>query len=237
MQKQAPRDNTAMRWGPRLDGDLRKPRIAKCTNEEEIMNLMASVRWEHIRMGLMEAGIAKREALLPAIAYLAKHGWNDNLKALLTTRNEQFKDMGARMVLEKMEEQGKIGRSTMTLLIPAGIMAEIRGSGDPVKTAQDWRERLEAYEDAERAVVRKRAMEALGEIKTKAALMELAKLLEYGSENINMWADSILSRAARESPEEVLPILKGLVGELEKSGNWKASSELFWIFERLGGRG
>ena len=53
----------------RLDGDLRKPRIAKCTNEQEIMDLMASVRWEHIRMGIAEAALSKKDSLVPALAY------------------------------------------------------------------------------------------------------------------------------------------------------------------------
>ena len=193
---------------PRPDGDLRKPRIAKCTNEQEIMDLMSSVRWEHIRMGISEAALSKKDSLVPALAYLAKHGCSENLGAQLKARGEQFKDIVAIIEAERMEARGEVGRSTMTLLIPAAVMEEIRASPDPRETAQQLRKRLENYDNAERAVVRKRAMEALGEIGTPAAIAELAKLLFCTMENKDMWAASILERAARENPAEVVPVLK-----------------------------
>lgn len=198
----------------REDGDFKKPRVAKCSSDQEVVDLLSSARWEHVKMGLMEAGMGKRESLLHAIAYLAKHGWNDNQKYLFEARNEQFRNVDARLVLERLEQEGKVGRSTITLLIPAAVMNAIRDSGDPIKTAQGWRERLESYDGAERAVVRRRAMEALAEIGTPSALAELGKLLLCKSDNKDLWAASILGRAARERPAEVVPILRKMAAEL-----------------------
>jgi len=237
MQKQAPRDNTAMRWGPRLDGDLRKPRIAKCTNEEEIMNLMASVRWEHIRMGITEATLSKKDSLVPALAYLAKHGWNDNLSAQLNAREEQFKNIEARLIAEKLEEQGRIGRSTMSLLIPAYVMDEVRSSPDPRKTALEWREKLANLERLERRIIRKRAVEALGEIGTSAAIAELVKLLFCTEGNADMWAASALNHAASENPKEVIPVLRNEMKALgDGDGAEKAMQILNATCERVEGK-
>jgi len=237
MNSKARMDN----WGkmePRLDGDLKQKRVARCKDEHEVLDLLSSVRWEHIKMGLAEAGIRKSDALLPAVAYLAKHGWNDNLKALISTRNKQFRNMDARLVIERLEQEGKVSRSTMTLLIPAVVMDAIRDSGDPIKTAQEWRDRMEAYEQAERMVVRKRAMEALAEIGTPAALAELGKLLLCKSDNKDLWAASILGHAAGERPGEVVPVLRKMAEELAGRLEWEEEAALLeGICRRAEGRG
>ncbi len=198
---------------PRLDGDLKQKRVARC-KDEQVLDLLSSVRWMDIKMGLLEAGMRKSESLLPAIAYLAKHGWNDNLKAQIEAMNDQLRNVEARLVIEKMEERGQVGRSTISLLIPAHIMENIRGSPNPGKTAHGWREKMDAYQKAERMVVRKRAMEALAEIGTPLALAELVKLLGCEYENICLWAASILGRAVRDRPEEVVPVLRRMAAEL-----------------------
>lgn len=220
---------------PRLDGDLRQKRVARCKDEQEVLDLLSSVRWEHIKAGLLEAGIRKNDSLLPAIAYLAKHGWNDNLKAQVEAMKEQFGGITERLLMEKLEEQGKVGRSTVSLLIPAHIMRDIRGSADPVRAAQEWRDRLEMLEKAERAVVSKRAMEALARIGTPSALAELGKLLLCKVNNKYLWAASILAHAARERPGEVVPILKRMASELDGKPEYSEEADVLRrICERVG---
>ena len=192
---------------PRLDGDIRKPRVPKCGSEQEIMELLSGVRWERIRMGISEAAMRGKESLVPVLAYLAKHGWNDMLKNQSELRDDQFRNIVGVLAAEKMEQTGEVGKSRVMLMIPAHAMNTIRASADPRVAAQEFREKINMIENCERQVITKRAMEALGEMGCPAATAELVKLV-FCSSNNGMWAASVLERAARERPAEVIPVLK-----------------------------
>ncbi|MEW5996335.1 MAG: HEAT repeat domain-containing protein [Candidatus Micrarchaeota archaeon] len=200
----------------REDGELRKPRATLGLDRQEVLDLMRGVRWEHIRRGIAEAALGKNHFFVQELAYLAKHGCSENLGAQLSAMREQFRGIEARLAIERMEAEGKVGGSTMSLLIPAVAMSEIRASPDPRATAMEWRERLAIQERVERRLTGKRAVEALGEIGSPAAIAELVKLLFCTDNNMDMWAASALNHAASENPEKVLPVLKeairGLAG-------------------------
>lgn len=203
---------------PRPDGDLKKPRIMKCNDSQDIMNLLSGVRWEHIRLGIMEASLSRSDSLVPALAYLAKHGWNDMQRTQSEAREEQFKNIAAILLAERLEQEGKVGRSTVGLAIPHAVMTEIRGSADPARTAQELRERINAREKVERSITRKRAIEALGEIGTPAAIAVLVKMLSCAENNADMRAASALNHFASANPKDVPPVLKEAIKSLENRG-------------------
>lgn len=238
MRKDLPSNGT--KWGSvhvREGGDLKKPRIPRCSSDQEALALMASARWEQIRMGIAEAALARKDSLVPALAYLAKHGCNDSLGGQLKERNGQFRNIEPMLFAERLERNGKVGRSTATCLIPAVAMNEIRASPDPRETANKWRKRLASEEMLERSITRKRAIEALAEIGTPKALAELVKLLRYETDNMDMRAASALSRAASSNPEGALPLLRRMEAELDAMGGAeKESGVLKAICERLESR-
>jgi len=117
------------------------------------------------------------------------------------------------------------------------VLNDVRDSPDPRKTAFEWRGRLANLENGERRMVRKRAVEALGEIGTLASLVELVKLTMCEEGNLDMWAAGALNRAASENPKEILPVLKRMAAELEGRDDTEKVVQILGIaYERAAGK-